>query len=154
MSARAWSQAPSPRLATLADPRREPPLSHAQAEILGLVLAGRSSAEIAAQRSRSRRTVENQLAALYRKLGVSGRLQVFARFAAPGDPPSPAEPLTDRERQAALLAAEGRSNKEIAFVLALAPSTVAGILKDAQEKLGVASRRELIDRLGARARRN
>ena len=46
--------------------------------------ASHSSAEIAARRRRSRRTVENQLAAIYAKLGVRGRLQLFAQLSSPG----------------------------------------------------------------------
>jgi DNA-binding CsgD family transcriptional regulator len=57
-------------------------LGEAQRQVLRLVLDGLTSAEIAARRGRSRRTVEHQLAAIYRKLGVSGRLELFARFAA------------------------------------------------------------------------
>jgi DNA-binding CsgD family transcriptional regulator len=57
-------------------------LGEVQQEVLRLVLHGLTSAEIAARRGRSRRTVEHQLTAIYRKLGVSGRLELFARFAA------------------------------------------------------------------------
>lgn len=59
-------------------------LSRSEANVLDLVLAGLSSAEIAARRARSRRTVENQLAAIYAKLGVRGRLELFARLSAGG----------------------------------------------------------------------
>ena len=58
-------------------------LSRSQTEVLELALAGHSSAEIAARRHRSRRTIENQLAAIYAKLGVRGRLQLFARLSSP-----------------------------------------------------------------------
>jgi DNA-binding CsgD family transcriptional regulator len=58
-------------------------LSRSHAEVLALVMAGHSSAEIAARRRRSRRTIENQLAAIYAKLGVRGRLQLFAQLSRP-----------------------------------------------------------------------
>lgn len=57
------------------------PLGDAEREVLALALAGLSSARIAARRGRSRRTVENQLASIFGKLGVRGRLELFARFA-------------------------------------------------------------------------
>jgi DNA-binding CsgD family transcriptional regulator len=70
-----WPTSPAPPSAAL---------SRSQAEVLALVMAGHSSAEIAARRRRSRRTVENQLAAIYAKLGVRGRLQLFAQLSSPG----------------------------------------------------------------------
>ena len=44
--------------------------------VLALVLAGKSSSEIAAERSVAERTVINQISAIYRKLGVSGRAEL------------------------------------------------------------------------------
>jgi DNA-binding CsgD family transcriptional regulator len=66
-----------------------PRLGEAEREVLALALAGLSSAQIAAQRRRSRRTVENQLATIFAKVGVRSRLELFARFARPrtGDGP-------------------------------------------------------------------
>jgi len=55
-------------------------LSAGQREVASLVLAGRSTREIAALRSRSERTVANQLAAIYRKVGVSSRAELAARL--------------------------------------------------------------------------
>lgn len=141
------------------EPRRAAPsLSPVQSEIVGLVLAGLPSASIAARRGRSRRTIENQLGAVYRKLGLGSRLELYARFAAgratPVDPPCAGEcraRLGEREWRAALLAARGESNKAIGWALGLAPSTVAGVLKGAWTKLGLGSRRELIHRLGGAA---
>lgn len=60
-----------------------PGLGQSEREVLALVLAGLSSARIAATRGRARKTVENQLASVFEKLGVRGRLELFARFAAP-----------------------------------------------------------------------
>jgi DNA-binding CsgD family transcriptional regulator len=51
--------------------------------------------------------------------------------------------LTPREREVATLAAEGRSNTEIARRLVLSTRTVESHLQRAYAKLGVASRREL-----------
>lgn len=55
---------------------------------------------------------------------------------------APANPLTDRERDVLRLAAEGRSNKEIARQLNLSPGTVRNYLSDASAKLSAASRIE------------
>jgi DNA-binding CsgD family transcriptional regulator len=52
-------------------------------------------------------------------------------------------PLTDRERELALLAADGLSTKEIAERLFLSHRTVQNHLNRAYEKLGVSGRREL-----------
>ncbi|GAA3599718.1 LuxR family transcriptional regulator [Nonomuraea rosea] len=54
-----------------------------------------------------------------------------------------AESLTPRERQVALLAAEGLSNRQIGSRLFLSPRTVGHHLSNAFRKLGIASREEL-----------
>jgi DNA-binding CsgD family transcriptional regulator len=66
-------------------PARKPwtPLSRAEAEVLELLRAGLSNAEIAARRGRSPRTVANQVASIFVKLEVRGRPELFARLAAP-----------------------------------------------------------------------
>lgn len=58
---------------------------------------------------------------------------------------SPAEPgdLTAREREIAVLVAEGRSNKKVAAELGIAESTVKLHLSSAFAKLGVANRVQL-----------
>ena len=53
--------------------------------------------------------------------------------------------LTSGENAVLLLAAQGRSNKEIAFELNVTTSTVASKLRSCQAKLGLSSRRALID---------
>jgi DNA-binding CsgD family transcriptional regulator len=57
-------------------------------------------------------------------------------------------PLTNRERELALLAADGLSTKEIAERLFLSDRTVQNHLNRAYEKLGVSGRRELRKVLG------
>lgn len=56
------------------------PLSHAEAAVARELVAGRSHAEISCLRATSRRTVANQLAMVFRKLGVSGRGAVVHRL--------------------------------------------------------------------------
>lgn len=64
-------------------PARAPataPLGRSEREVLALALAGLSTAHIAARRGRALKTVENQLASVFAKVGVRGRLELFARF--------------------------------------------------------------------------
>jgi DNA-binding CsgD family transcriptional regulator len=56
-------------------------LSAAEREVAQLVLASQSDAAIARARGTSRRTVENQLRSIYRKLGVSSRWELVAKLA-------------------------------------------------------------------------
>jgi DNA-binding CsgD family transcriptional regulator len=56
-------------------------LTAAERAVTKLVLSGKSNAEIARQRGTSPRTIANQLASLYRKLGVRSRRELSARFA-------------------------------------------------------------------------
>jgi DNA-binding NarL/FixJ family response regulator len=53
-------------------------LTPAESEVAGHILAGRSNAEIATLRRSSQRTVANQVASLFRKLGVHSRLELVA----------------------------------------------------------------------------
>lgn len=56
------------------------PLSLAEAAVVRSLVAGDSYAEISGQRATSPRTVANQLATAFRKLGVSGRRAALARL--------------------------------------------------------------------------
>jgi DNA-binding CsgD family transcriptional regulator len=53
-------------------------LTRAEREVARLVLRGYSNAEIAARRDVSRATVQTQLEAIYRKLGVASRGELCA----------------------------------------------------------------------------
>jgi len=55
-------------------------LSHAEAAVVRELVAGRSHAQISQLRATSTRTVANQLATVFRKLGVSGRGAVVHRL--------------------------------------------------------------------------
>lgn len=55
-------------------------LSPAEREILGLLLNDHDSASIAAARGTSPRTVANQIASLFRKLGVQSRAELAAKL--------------------------------------------------------------------------
>ncbi len=73
---------------------------------------------------------------------VAGGGRVIAPALAEAAWSAEADPLTDRERAVLRLAAEGRSNKEIARVLALSPGTVRNYLSDACGKIGAGNRLE------------
>ncbi len=75
-----------------------------------------------------------------------GRRYVLARR----NPPRCRDPraLLPQERAVVALVVKGRSNKAIGIELGLAASSVAGYLRSSQAKLGVASRRALIEMLG------
>lgn len=53
-------------------------LTASELAIAELVLQGHATAEIARARGRSVRTIANQIAAIYRKLGVKSRRELFA----------------------------------------------------------------------------
>jgi DNA-binding CsgD family transcriptional regulator len=59
------------------------PLTAAEREVMMLVLGGLSSAEIALERGRSVATINKQIERSYRKLGLSSRAELAARY---GDP--------------------------------------------------------------------
>jgi DNA-binding CsgD family transcriptional regulator len=61
---------------------------------------------------------------------------------------SRAEGLTAAERRVAVLAAQGRTNREVAAALFIGERTVASHLTHVYAKLGVRSRTELARRLG------
>lgn len=77
-----------------AQPPRRARLSPAETAVARLAVAGRSNREIAHARGSSERTVANQMASLFRKLGVRSRSELAAYatwFAADlGSPPGPA----------------------------------------------------------------
>lgn len=57
---------------------RAAPLTRSEQAVVALAVAGRSNGAIAAERGSSPRTIANQLAAAYQKLGLSGRRELRA----------------------------------------------------------------------------
>jgi DNA-binding CsgD family transcriptional regulator len=55
-------------------------LTKAERAVVELALAGNSNEEIARLRGKSLRTVRNQLASAYAKLGVGGRVELASRL--------------------------------------------------------------------------
>lgn len=60
--------------------------------------------------------------------------------------------LTDRERQVVIQASLGQTNKEIAYALGVSPNTVRVLMARAAARLGARGRKELLARIGERAR--
>lgn len=67
-----WPVVARPELSSMTD---------AEQEILGMLLERRTQRDMASARGTSARTVANQVASIYRKLGVSGRVELLARLA-------------------------------------------------------------------------
>ncbi len=87
---------------------------------------------------------EGRYAALFRG-GAAQPLDRIVRLAASDDDelptaPDPPDPLTEREREIAVLVAEGMSNRDIARQLAIAKRTVDAHLRHIFVKLGISSR--------------
>lgn len=61
---------------------------------------------------------------------------------------APANMLTGSERRVAALAADGRTNREIAAALFVTVRTVESHLSNAYRKLGVQTRTDLLGHLG------
>ena len=86
---------------------------------------------------------KHQAIDIYRRIGAAGDL---ARLQAGTAPAADAlASLTPRERQVADLAIEGRSSRDIAAALGLSERTVGNHLQSAFNRLGINSRRELME---------
>lgn len=129
-------------------------LTAAESEVAALVLAGRRNAEIAAARGTSLRTVANQVASVFRKLGVGSRLHLTASVSRdrscvrPGvtiTGPLPSwQTLTHGESAVLFCAAHGASYKAIAYELGISVGLVGRRLAAVARKVGARSRIELV----------
>jgi DNA-binding NarL/FixJ family response regulator len=134
----------------VAAPELPAQLSSAERAVVAAALRGCSHAETARERGSSPRTVANLLARAFRKLEVRSRAELAAKLVMRGgELPREAAKLSDRERQAATLAALGHSNKHIAYELGVTSSTVSTFLERAVLKLGARSRVGLIQMMSA-----
>ena len=104
------------------------------------------------RRQRRRREAREHLALAARTFDALGVAPFAARarreFAATGEvvpPAASATEFTPQESLVAALAAEGRSNPEIAAALFISPNTVDYHLRKVFRKLGITSRRQLAD---------
>jgi DNA-binding CsgD family transcriptional regulator len=104
------------------------------------------------RRQRRRREAREHLAVAARSFDALGAAPFAARarreFAATGEtvpPPKSDADLTPQESLVASLARDGKSNQEIAAALFISPNTVDYHLRKVFRKLGIASRRQLLD---------
>lgn len=130
-------------------------LTDAELAIAPLVAQGCTNEEIARVRGTAPRTVANQLAALYRKLGVTSRVEMVRALDAQldeGDAVAPSANalrlLSRVEKETLETAARGVPMKVIAIDLGLAPHTIAARLQRCAHKLGMGSRITLLRACG------
>ncbi|GII77831.1 transcriptional regulator [Sphaerisporangium rufum] len=112
---------------------------------LGRTLLALGEAETRLRRREAARRTAARAGAIFTEIGADGwaaRVSLRAPLATPGF-------LTRSEARVALLAAEGRTNQEIAGELAVGVKTVESHLSSAYRKLGVRSRTELAVRMAA-----
>src|SRR5580692_10255302 len=87
-------------------------LTEAEIDVLQRVLAGRSNTEIALERASSKRTVANQIATMFKKLGVRSRRELVARAAGDAiEDAQRASALTSREQRVLTLVSQGCADK-------------------------------------------
>lgn len=129
-------------------------LTEVQIKTLQLVGEGLSNQEIACKRGVSVQTVKNELSDIYQHLrlpfrtgreGIIGVLFGYAEFFGITTEYIIQNtwwglPLTPAEEEAFSLAIRGMSNKEIAYQLGIAESTVKGILSVTLDKLNIKNR--------------
>ena len=85
-----WLQIDGERFAVLTHPVQSAAalemLTPAERDVVALVVSGCSNAEVAARRRTSAHTVANQMAAIFRKLGVGSRRELLGRVAPRSSP--------------------------------------------------------------------
>lgn len=129
-------------------------LTAAESDVLARIACGASNARIAADRGVSVRTVANQVAHLFKKLGASSRYELMRLVVVRRDHDVDVElgELTGEEREVVRRIAMAMPLKLIAYDLNVAVGTVAGRLRRAMRKLRASSRIELLQRLGLHER--
>lgn len=113
-------------------------LTERQRQVAALVGEGHSNPAIAQVLFLSPRTVQSHVAEILRITGARSRAQVAAVFARGAD--GGLDALSPRQREIAVLIAEGRRNGEIAAALGLSEKTVENHVSALLRRLGVPSR--------------
>jgi DNA-binding NarL/FixJ family response regulator len=128
--------------------REQPRLTPAEHDIVVRLLEGLTNVEIARARHVKPRTIANQIASIFRKLGVCSRVELAARRDVQSQGTFACRDIADgslstRERHVAAFVAQGHSNKLIAFELDLSEAAISNAVRAAAAKLGARTRVEL-----------
>lgn len=111
-------------------------LTCAEMDVLFRVLEGRSNSDIATERATSVRTVANQIAKIFRKLGVRSRRELAAHSSSlRREDATCSAGLTPRERVVFDRAMRGWSDKQIADSLGASTGAIGALLTKARRKL-------------------
>ena len=111
-------------------------LTSAETDVLFRVLEGRSNSDIATERATSARTVANQIAKIFRKLGVRSRRELAAQSSSSRwQDATCSAGLTPRERVVIDCALRGWSDKQIADSLGASTGAIGALLTKARRKL-------------------
>jgi DNA-binding CsgD family transcriptional regulator len=122
-------------------------------EVRGTAHAGAARCLLALDRDAEARPHVHAAGELLRRWGgwrVAQVQALHARLGMAPEQPDGAPALTPREREVALLVADGLTNTEVARRLYISPRTAAIHVSNILHKLGVTSRIEVAGRLGAR----
>jgi DNA-binding CsgD family transcriptional regulator len=131
-------------------------LTPAEQAVLERLLAGESNVAIARRRGTSARTVANQVASIFKKIGVGSRRQLlpWTRLDSVAGERGGAEHraekaagLTRRERQVLERVLAGESNKAVAHALGTSPGTVGALLSRALRKMNAVVGRPAAQRI-------
>lgn len=121
-------------------------LSTTQQAIARLAAAGLRNREIAAALWISEKTVESHVAAVLAALGTTNRVGIGRELV--GEvPPVLDSALTARQREVAVLVAQGQSNSEISVTLGISEKTVEKHVAGLFERLGVRTRAAIAARV-------
>ena len=115
-------------------------LSPAQQSIARLAAAGLRNREIAAAMWVSEKTVESHVAAVLAALGTTNRVGIGREIGGREVDPQFGPALTARQREVAVLIAQGRSNDEISVALRISEKTVEKHVAGIFYRLGVRTR--------------
>lgn len=126
-------------------------LSATQQSIARLAAAGLRNREIAAALWISEKTVESHVAAVLEALGTTNRVGIGRELGGATVDPLFGLDLTARQREVAVLVAEGHSNSEISSTLGISEKTVEKHVAGLFDRLGVRTRSAVAARVrGAR----
>jgi DNA-binding NarL/FixJ family response regulator len=122
-------------------------LTPRERQVAAVVAAGLSNQRAAAALSMATKTVECHLGRIYRKLGVTSRVQLAVAIGlqASPDPEARWPSLSSSEQQIVVLIGFGMTTRLAANHLYLSPKTIEYHLGRIYRKLQITSRRQLLD---------